>query len=123
MNKKGIILVLVLGVILVVVIVSMVIISVMLSQTRLTKHQVDRTKAKYAAQAGINYALEMLRIGPAAGGWDYNHNYTLCNNTSAGCSLNNSDLPYKVNITIGSATGCNGLACVNATVNYTYTDR
>ncbi|MDD5044629.1 MAG: hypothetical protein PHH69_06285 [Candidatus Omnitrophica bacterium] len=122
-KQKGTILVITLGVILVVVLLSAVIVSFMLSQSRLTKHQVDRTRARYAAQAGVNYALEMLRVGR----WFPNNNYTICNVTGAtGCGGNNTtdtDMPFKVEISIGPANdlSCANASCINATVNYTYT--
>jgi len=53
----------------VVVILANVVLSIISSQSRLTQHQVGRIQAYYAALAGMNYAYEMLRRGPAAGGW------------------------------------------------------
>ncbi len=60
----------VLGTILIIVVLANVILSIILSQTRLTHHQISRIQAYYAALGGMNYALDMLRRGPAAGGWD-----------------------------------------------------
>jgi Tfp pilus assembly protein PilX len=60
--KKGVVLLVVLGTILLVVILANIILNSMSSQSRLTHHQVSRIQAYYAAQAGMNYALERLRI-------------------------------------------------------------
>lgn len=115
-------LVLVLGVILVVIALTSIVMSTMLSQSRLTKHQVDRSKAYYAAQSGINFALEMMRQGK----WN-NANCgsvcTICNNLALGCNITDTDMPFaRINITIGpEATGIQGTTPLNATVDYTYT--
>ncbi|MCM8763180.1 MAG: hypothetical protein NC829_02260 [Candidatus Omnitrophica bacterium] len=118
-NKKAIVLVLVLGTILLIVILSYAIVSIMLSQGRLTKHQVDRTKAMYAARAGMIYALEMLRLGC----WTAPGSYAICNQTSI-CSPPNytdTDLPFPVEIQIGTlGSGVNGTTPINITVNYSY---
>lgn len=125
-RQKGTVLVLTLGVILVVVALSVIIISYLLSQSRLTKHQVDRTKARYAAQAGITYALEMLRTNQD--GWVPTPGSSLkkkiCpqqyNNPSDPCHVVDPDMPYNVTITIGGTGGVYGTTPVNATVDYTY---
>ena len=59
-QKQGAILLMVLGTILVVVILASVILSIILSHSRLTHHQVSRIQAYYAAQAGVNLAIENL---------------------------------------------------------------
>lgn len=89
--KKGILLFMVLGMILIIVILAVVILSIISSQSRLTHHQVSRIQAFYAAQAGMNYAVEMLRIGPAGGGWDV----TSCP-PPGGCPLNDADFPHTI---------------------------
>lgn len=62
MNKRGVALYLVLAVLLMVVILANIILGLVSSQSRLTQHKVKRIQAYYAAQAGVNYALEMLRL-------------------------------------------------------------
>lgn len=122
-KQRGTALVIVLGVILVVTLLSVVVISFMLSQSRLTKHQVDRMKAKFLAQSGINYALEMIRLGTWVVPTSGTNNYSICN-ASPPCSKADADFPYRVDITISpvaTASGAlNGTAPINATVNYTY---
>jgi Tfp pilus assembly protein PilX len=70
--KKGIALFMVLGTLLVVTILAFIMLNIILSHSRLTQHQVGRIQAYYAAQAGMNYALEMLRTGA----WTVGNSYT-----------------------------------------------
>jgi len=65
-SRRGFALYLVLAVLLVVVILANVVLNLITSQSRLTHHQVKRIQATYAAQAGINYALECLRVNNAS---------------------------------------------------------
>jgi Tfp pilus assembly protein PilX len=126
-NRKGIALFMVLAMLLVVVILANVVLTIMLNQARLTKHQTSRIQAKYAAMAGVNYAIEALRTGswtiPVAGSPDQ---YNMCN----GCIVNEPDLPSsitRVEIIVAASADCNppppaGIpACINAKAIYTYT--
>lgn|SRR3989338_9020587 len=88
MNKRGVALLMVLGTVLVVVILANVIIAIISSQSRLTHHQVSRIQAYYAAQAGMNYALEMLR---RPNGWTQNS----CPPNNP-CSLSDSNFPPSI---------------------------
>lgn len=127
-NQKAVAMFMVLGTLLVVVILANVILNLILSQSRLTHHQVSRIQAYYAAQAGVNYAIEELRSGdwamPATGA---SYTRTLC---PAGCDITESDLPHsvsRVDIVIfeRTAPGCTpptGVpVCINVTATYTYT--
>jgi len=127
----------VLGTLLVAVILANVILTIISSQSRLTHHQVSRIQAHYAAMAGVNYALEMLRINDP--NWlipSSPHN--LCNGCAAPADINEPNLPASVtNVAIrviapGAGTpGCDTTAvpsvpagvtaCVQATATYTYT--
>lgn len=126
-NKKGIALFIVLTLLLVVIVLAGVVLNIMLIQFRLSHHQISRIQAYYAAQAGVNYALEKLRLGndpdwPAVG------SYTrfLCR---SGCSgpgdINDSDLPapiQQVEIIISNpGSGIAGTRPVSARATYTYT--
>jgi Tfp pilus assembly protein PilX len=135
LNKKGVALYIILTMLLVVVILANVILNLVLSHSRLTHHQVSRIQAYYAAQAGMVYALEMLRTGL----WAESVNpYIMCNanpacnidNTSLTCDVNEVSLPCSVrsvSIRISDITNCpNSLlpgvdSCVQTTVNYAYT--
>ncbi len=63
MSKKGAALFIVLAAVLLVVIFAKIILSITANQGRFTHHQSSRIRAHYAAQAGMVYALEKLRIG------------------------------------------------------------
>lgn len=114
-NKRGIVLVIVLGTLLVVVSLATVILSLILSHARLTHHQTSRIQAYYAAQAGMNLARENLRNGTWTTG-----SYTLC---KSGCTVNDSDIPYSVAINIGAlGTSIDGVGRrITLTTTYTYT--
>lgn len=120
--------------IMVVVILSNIILSIMLNHSRLTRHRVSRIQAYYAALAGINYALDRLRVGtdplfPAAGTYTRN----ICNTNACGvvaappggCQINEATLPCTVNwvrITIGApGSGPGGTRTVAAQADYLYT--
>lgn len=89
LNKKGTALLMVLATLLVVVALANVILLIISSQSRLTHHQISRIQAYYAAQAGMNYALEQLRTGSWTAG--------SCP-SPAGCNLPN-DPSFSANIT------------------------
>lgn len=71
-NKKGVAMFMVLATILVVVVLANVVLSIISSQSRLTRHEVSRVQAYYAAQAGLIYTMEKIRINdwPFSGGVD-----------------------------------------------------
>ncbi len=103
--RKGVALYMTLFAILLVIILANIILRMMSSQSRLTHHQVSRIQADYAAMAGVNIALEMLRINKWSEG-----TYGLCKTGSTACDsyadkLFDNDLPpniQKVEITIGA---------------------
>ncbi|MDP2923161.1 MAG: hypothetical protein Q8O30_05505 [Candidatus Omnitrophota bacterium] len=127
LNKSAVALFVVLGTLLIVVILANVVLSFIFSQSRLTHHQVSRIQASYAAQAGMNYALDRLRTG----NWTMpSPSYTryLCRGCTGAGNIDEPDLPLSVqNVTItvanSSVSGCNppgnALVCINATANYT----
>ncbi len=136
-HKKGVVLLIVLGTLLVVASLATVILSLILSHSRLTHHQTSRIQAYYAAMAGVNYALEKLRIGHAAGGYDIDIDCTAgspCIMSFADGDFNPSILVNPTNgvtITIRQPQSTNPLnpcynppgnsACVSTTATYTYT--
>ena len=129
MNKRGIALYLVLSILLVVVILANVVLSLINSQSKLTHHQVRRIQAYYAAQAGINYALENLRLNNTS--WMT----TTTPITKYMCKANNTAIPEcnpagiiedslpttirYIQINVGPLDAASGLRSVNTTVNYT----
>jgi hypothetical protein len=126
-SRKGVILFVVLGTIIVVATLSTVILRIMLSQTRLTHHQVSRIQAQYAAKAGVNYALEMLRTNDAD--WPATGEYTRIMRRSGSTSpdFDEPNLPGsidRVEITVydpSSDPGPSGTRKVSAKAIYTYT--
>jgi len=84
----------VMGILLVVVVLANVILAIISSQARLTHHQVSRIQAYYAAQAGMNYALDQLRTG------DWTFTPTNSCPSPDGCSLfdyvSRDDFPLAV---------------------------
>ena len=111
--RKGIATLLVLFVILLTVIIANAVLIIISSQFRLSHHQVTRIRAFYAVQAGVNYTIEKLRLGQWTTG-----TYSIC---SSGCDVNDPDIPYRVNINVGSSgSGINNTRRITASVDYTY---
>ena len=120
-NKKGVILFIVLGMLLVLTLLASVVLRFTASHYRLTRHEISRIQAYYAAQAGINYAVEMLRVG----------SWSVSSCPSPGCDLPNDSnfpdsvvQPVKIIIIPAGSPGCNppggSTACVSVTTIYTY---
>ena len=123
-KKKGVVLLVVLGMLLVVVSLVTVILSLILSHARLTHHQTSRIQAYYAAMAGINYGLEKLRLGNDPN-WPATTTYTryLCRSGCSGPGDDNDwDIPSSIQqvvITVG--TPISGTRPISAKAIYTYT--
>ncbi len=131
MNKRGVAMYLVLGVLLVVVILTNVVLSLISSQSKLTNHQVRRVQAYYAAQAGINYALEQLRLGNASWTPTTASSITqyLCRSTasppcpSGSPAVVDPSLPNSINsvtILLGPKNAVTNTTPVSASANYTF---
>lgn len=105
----------VLATLVIVVLLANVILAIISSQSRLTHHQTSRIQAYYAAQAGMNLAMEQLRTGAWGTGA-----FTLCN---VDCTINDPNIPYTVNIVIGApGTSIDGVGRrIDITTTYTYT--
>ena len=132
MNKKGVALYFVLAVLLVVVILANIVLSFITSQSKLTSHQIKRVQAIYAAQAGVNYAIEQLRLNNTVWITDtVNPKYfRICGplfNISNGAicaspNLTEESFPNAVNfveINISALNTTTNNRNVSATVNYT----
>lgn len=63
LNKKGVVLFIVIGVVMVVAWLSIITLRIISSQSRLTHHQLSRIRAYYADKAGMNLAFDKLRSG------------------------------------------------------------
>lgn len=120
LTHKGIALYIVLATLLIVIILANVVLSIILSQSRLTHHQVSRIQSYYACLAGMNYAFEQLRRG----NWTAGNNYTMPFDSGDFKPL--SILGNSVSITITPpGPDCvnppGNSSCVSIAANYTYT--
>jgi len=126
-SKRGVVLLLVLGVIIVVGVLSSALLQIMLSQYSLTSHQTARIQAYYASLAAMNFALDQLRIGA----WTFTPTNSCPNATP--CSVTDATFPSSITavrvifctpgqLCTGSATPCSPPAgitfCVNANAVY-----
>lgn len=126
-NKKGVILLIVLGTIMVVFVLAAVIIKTVSSQSRLTHHQISRLRAYYASKAGMNLVFYKLRTGA----WTQDNTVTkyYCINgkvdAAVACleTIADSKIPYNVQIAIlpKSNPGINGTTRIDIKSDYTYT--
>jgi Tfp pilus assembly protein PilX len=129
-SRRGITLILILAVILVVVWLAHIALVLISSQSRLTHHQVSRIQAFYAAQAGINYALERLRVGdwspaPASDDTYYCINGPVDGGVACSDAIGNRvedvDIAYNVQIRLYHlGGGINGTTQIEAKAEYTY---
>ena len=127
-DKRGVVLFIVIMSIIIVSILASVVLTIVLNQFRLTHHQVSRTQAYYASQAGVNYAIEKLRLGAA--NWTSTGAFTrrMCW-TTTGCSspgdILEVDLPRSieyVEITVWTVnSGINNTRTIQSKASYTYT--
>ena len=90
-NKRGVLLFIVLATIIVVAILSTIMLRIMLSQSRLTHHQVSRIQAQYAAKAGMVMAQSLLYSNT----WTYSPTNTCPN--PGGCVIADTFPPSIVN--------------------------
>lgn len=126
--KKGLVLVMVSGIMIVICILAVAALNLMTVESRTAEHKLRRIRAYFSAQAGVVDALERLRRGqrpiPAAGAPDV-YNLAAVN---GGNIVNNYD-PRIVLIARGTSTIQGGITyncpagspsptCVFATVNY-----
>jgi len=101
-SGKGVVLLIVIGVIFISVLFAGIALKLITSQSSLTQHQVYRIKAYYAAKGIMNYAQDMLRKGT----WtphDSNKRY-VCHSKVAGgnCSSLSVSPPYYATISTDS---------------------
>jgi Tfp pilus assembly protein PilX len=111
-----------------------IILSVVSSQSRLTHHQISRIQAFYAAQAGVNYAREMIRLNNSTwvpenvGATVTEVKGRICRDTTdcgsgfTGPKVSEASLPTTVRwveVTIGKiGSGVSGTREIKATVDY-----
>ena len=133
-DNKAMAMLLVLVTIAVVMLLANIVLSTVVSQSRLTHHQVSRIQAYYAAQAGINYALDKLRRQDDTINWpipasdEAAYTRRICRNCVAP-DIAELKLPLSINsvsvkVTPAGTANCNPPAgipvCVSATADYAY---
>ncbi|MGE5197018.1 MAG: hypothetical protein ACM3IL_00730 [Deltaproteobacteria bacterium] len=124
-KKSGMALYMVLASLLIALILSGIILNIILSQARISYHQVSRVQAFYAAQAGCNYAIEKLRLGDDALCWPNTGAYTvsMVRTGGSGCDVLEPDLPpsvQQVQIDVDATGGANNPIRISTTATYTY---
>lgn len=126
--------------VMVIIILANIILGVMLNNSRLTRHRVGRIQAYYADLAGVNYALDRLRLGtdplfpllaPAVPPANYIVN--ICNTNAACnitlpagmvCHINEPAFPCNVRfvtIRVDGPTAAGNPHTINASSDYAYT--
>lgn len=109
--KKGIVLVVVIGVMLVIFTLALAALFLMTQESRIAEHKVKRTRAFFAVQAGMVRALDYLRQGTNPSGTFY-----------IGSGITGyppAGLPVTITYPAGGVgTGPGGTDPINITVNY-----
>ena len=95
--RKGVILVVIIGVMLVIFTLALAALFLMTQQSRIAEHKIKRTKAFFAAQAGMVYALEQLRKGDA-----------IVSPHSVSPATPTQGYPVNANITVNAGAGVGG---------------
>jgi hypothetical protein len=120
--KKGVVLVVVIGIMLVVFILGLVALYLMTQESRLAEHKIRRTRAFFAAQAAITRVVAQLRTG------DITPPITI-NDIQIGAGLDHP-YPIRVDVEVGEPITADyanqnnlgdtivGTRPINATVNY-----
>ncbi len=124
-DKKGFALMVVLAFTIIIVIIAGTVLAILTSQGRLSEHQFRRTLAYYSANAGIQYALEMLRLGTT--NFD-GYTCTCCDDPNSACDLSpdleleQNNQTFTIVVHIGTETNAgdefDGTRPVSATVQY-----
>ncbi len=108
-------------------ILANIILSVVLNQSRLTKHRVSRIQAYYAAQMGMVYGIEKLRLGSWVSPYGmYYIKRDSCGSPADPKCLIEPELPFSIsNVTIQVENVVSGpyqgLVKIISAANYTYT--
>lgn len=125
-NQKAIAMMFVLGIIMVVVILANIILSLILSQSRISSHQINRIRAYYAAMAGVHLAHENLRTGVWASDPNLVKFYCINGRVDSGVicesTVNDTDIPYNVQIEVrptATDPGINNTAKLRIKTEYT----
>ncbi len=106
--KKGVVLVIVIGVMIVIFTLALVALYLMTQESRIAEHKIRRVRAFFAAQAGLIHSLEELRKGNAVDGTQECVGSGITGYPPGG---------YCADISVG-AVGANGTRPVSVTVDY-----
>jgi len=104
--KKGVVLVVVIGVVLVICALALAAIFLMTQESRIAEHKIKRNRAFFSAQAGMVLAWEQLRLGA----WVPGSTYCLSNGTGpalSGCTatVTDANIAHDVRIVISAVGG------------------
>ena len=105
--KKGVVLVVVIGVMLVIFTLAVAALFLMTQESRIAEHKIKRTKAFFAAQAGMVYALEQLRNGNP-----------IVSPHSVNSTVPTPGYPINANIVVNAGAGIDGTDEVIISVTY-----
>lgn len=126
-NKKGIALYLVLATLVVIIILANIVLGLVSNQSRFAFHQTSRIQAYYAAQMGVNYAMDRLISNDINWTSAAAFSKKICRTNGVGCFTNGniteSSLPSfinSVNINITSPDPATGIRTISVNVMYTY---
>jgi len=108
--RKGVVLVVVIGVTLVIFTLALAALLLMTQESRIAEHKIKRNRAFFAAQAGMVDALEDLRKGVSPAG--------TINIGSGITGYPSTGLPVVITYTAGAGTGPGGTDPVTITVDY-----
>ncbi len=116
--KKGVVLVVVIGIMLIVFILGLVALYLMTQESRLAEHKIRRTRAFFAAQAAIQHVIAQLRTGqqPDATVTIDNtsgHPYPISVDVAVGDPLTAQDITDQ-----DLSSNLQGTRPISATVNY-----
>jgi hypothetical protein len=114
--RKGVVLVVVIGIMMVMFILGLVVLYLMTQESRLAEHKIKRNRAFFAAQAATVHAMARLRQGHAPEDISRDDLNNLGDPADQG-------YPIDVDIEIGDpidapGTAIHGTREINATVNY-----
>lgn len=131
--KKGLVLIMVSGIMVVITILAVVALNLMTVESRTAEHKIKRTRAYFSAQAGIVDAFERLRRGeqalPAAGNQaiynlanvtgntvnTYNPRIIIMSRGAADRTIVSNGITYTCRANTGASQSA---ACLFATVDY-----
>lgn len=132
-SEKGIVLYIVLVSILAALVIAGSILNLILSQTRFSQHETNRTQAYYAALAGANYGFDRLRSNSQPSCWGAPYPKTHCiyktggscpgDPDDASCGFIDNSLPVTISrvvITV-DGFGTSGMLKINSKAIYNTT--